>query len=60
MRTLAVLLWFTLCGPCEREDCPIDNCEHGHVAAASCAAAEAYVRGGMRSDQNLYIIECRE
>jgi hypothetical protein len=61
MRTLAVLLHFMICGPADlSDDPPADACEAGQVAAASCAAAEAYVRGGMREQQVLHIIECSE
>jgi hypothetical protein len=60
MRTLAVLLHFAICSPADVECGPVDACEYGTTAAASCAAAIAYVRGGMREGQTLIVQECRE
>jgi hypothetical protein len=60
MRTLTILMIFLLCGPCDTEDCGLDACEAGEVAASSCAVAEVWVREGMRPGQVLTVVECRE
>jgi hypothetical protein len=61
MRTLTILFVFWLCAAdADREDAPPDCCEQGHVAASSCAVAEAFVREGMRPGQVLTVVECRE
>lgn len=57
----AALLVFLLCGPDDgRDDAPADSCEHGEMRARSCAAAERYIRAGMRADQVLHILGCQE
>lgn len=61
MRTLTVLLFFAICSPdADREDAPLQACELGQVAASSCAAAEAYIRQGLREGQVLHLMGCRE
>lgn len=50
----AFLLLFTLCSTASG----LDACEEGEVRAASCAAAEAWVRRGMREGQTLHVSSC--
>ncbi len=53
----AFLLAFTLCSGVSNS---FDACEEGEVRARSCAAAEAFVRGGMRPGQTLHLVHCGE
>jgi hypothetical protein len=48
----AFLLAFALCSG------TYDGCEEGTVLAQSCAAAEAWVRAGMRDGQELIVLSC--
>jgi hypothetical protein len=50
----AFLLAFTLCSTAPG----LDACEEGEVRARSCAAAEAWVRAGMREGQTLHVASC--
>lgn len=55
------LLLIMLCGPGDQmDDAPLDACEEGTIRARSCAAAERWVRAGMRADQTLHILGCQE
>ncbi|MFO0465794.1 MAG: hypothetical protein ACK5ZB_00675 [bacterium] len=47
------IMFFLLCGPFEM------FCEEGRIIQPSCAASEAWLRAGLRSDQTLLIMECR-
>jgi len=42
-----------VCGPFEM------FCEQGRMIHPTCAAAEAWLRAGLRSDQSLLIVDCR-
>jgi hypothetical protein len=56
----AALLVFLLCGPADlRDDAPADACEAGEMRARSCAAAEHYLRAGLRDGQVLHVMDCR-
>lgn len=37
-----------------------EHCEQAEIRAASCAAAEAWVRQGLRPGQTLHVIHCGE
>lgn len=52
----AFILVFTLCSTATG----LDACEEGTVVARSCAAAEAWVRAGLRDGQVLHIVHCGE
>lgn len=57
----AALLVFMLCGPADLlDEAPLDACEHGEMRARSCAAAERYIRTGMRAGQVLHVLTCQE
>ncbi|MCA3349759.1 MAG: hypothetical protein INF97_04115 [Roseomonas sp.] len=47
------IMFFLLCGPFEM------FCEQGRIIQPSCAASEAWLRAGLRSDQSLLIMDCR-
>lgn len=49
------ILAFFICADADDETC-ID----GEIHAASCAAAEAYLRAGLRDEQILHVIGCQE
>jgi hypothetical protein len=51
---LTFVLAFVLCAS---PDCE-DDFEHGTITARSCAAAEAYLRAGLRPHQWLHILGC--
>jgi hypothetical protein len=51
----AFLLAFTLCSGVATG---LDACEEGEIRARSCAAAEAFVRAGMRAGQVLHVVHC--
>jgi hypothetical protein len=34
-------------------------CEEGRIIQPTCAAAEVWLRAGLRSDQSLLIMDCR-
>ncbi len=53
----AFLLAFTICSG---TTVSFDACEEGEVRARSCAAAEAWVRAGMRAGQTLHVVHCGE
>jgi hypothetical protein len=40
------------------EDAPPDACESGYVTARTCAAAEAWMRAGLRDGQTLIVQDC--
>jgi hypothetical protein len=46
------LVHFFLCGPFEM------YCEEGRMTHHSCAAAEAWLRAGLRPDQTLLVSAC--
>ena len=48
-----LILFFVWCGSSD------PFCEEGRMIHQSCAAAEAWLRAGLRSDQSLLIMECR-
>jgi hypothetical protein len=52
MITAAFLMHFFLCGPSEM------FCEEGRMTHQSCAAAEAWLRAGLRPDQTLLVSAC--
>ncbi|MCA3359498.1 MAG: hypothetical protein ING02_16000 [Roseomonas sp.] len=52
MITAVFLMHFFLCGPTEM------FCEEGRMTHHSCAAAEAWLRAGMRPDQVLLVSAC--
>ncbi|UPY35509.1 hypothetical protein [Sediminicoccus sp. KRV36] len=52
----AALLSFIICGTAYG----LDGCEEGRIEARSCAAAEAWLRAGLREGQSLRVLECRE
>jgi hypothetical protein len=52
MITAAFLMHFFLCGPTEM------FCEEGRMTHQSCAAAEAWLRAGLRPDQTLLVSAC--
>lgn len=52
MITAAFLMHFLLCGPTEM------FCEEGRMTHQSCAAAEAWLRAGLRPDQTLLVSAC--
>lgn len=52
MMHVAILL-FALCAAGDPDDC-----EMGEIRARSCAAAEAYLRAGMRPGQTLFVWGC--
>jgi hypothetical protein len=59
------VLWFAICAPCpgcqyEDGSPKIFTCEDGWLRAASCTAAEAFLRAGLRPGQFLVRRECRE
>jgi hypothetical protein len=47
------ITFFLLCGPQEL------FCEQGRMIHPSCAAAEVWLRAGLRSDQAILILDCR-
>jgi hypothetical protein len=47
------IMFFMVCGPFEM------FCEQGRMIHPTCAAAEAWLRAGLRSDQSLLIVDCR-
>jgi hypothetical protein len=53
MITAALLVHFFLCGPTEM------FCEEGRMTHHSCAAAEAWLRTGLKPDQTLLIAGCK-
>lgn len=53
MTGVLFITFFLLCGPQEL------FCEEGRMIHPTCAAAEAWLRAGLRSDQSLLIMECR-
>lgn len=50
----AALLIAIICGMSDS----FDGCEEAEVRAASCAAAEAYLRDGLRPHQRLIVVRC--
>ena len=52
MITAAFLMHFFLCGQTEM------FCEEGRMTHQSCAAAEAWLRAGLRPDQTLLVSAC--
>jgi len=52
MITAVFLVHFFLCGPFEM------YCEEGRMTHHSCAAAEAWLRAGLKPDQALLIAGC--
>jgi len=50
----AFALFFVICTASAADD----PCEDGIVAARSCAAAEAYIRAGLRPDQTMTVLSC--
>jgi hypothetical protein len=55
----AFLLAFTICGAADPAwPSAADRCEQGEVRAASCQAAEAWVRAGLRPGQVLFLLHC--
>ena len=52
MITAVFLMHFFLCGPTEM------FCEEGRMTHQSCAAAEAWLRAGLRPDQTLLVSAC--
>jgi hypothetical protein len=52
MITAAFLMHFFLCGPTDI------YCEEGRMTHHSCAAAEAWLRAGLRPDQTLLVSAC--
>jgi len=53
MITAAFLMHFFLCGQTEM------FCEEGRMTHQSCAAAEAWLRAGLRPDQTLLVSACQ-
>jgi hypothetical protein len=45
------IMFFMVCGPFEM------FCEQGRMIHPTCAAAEAWLRAGLRSDQSLLIVD---
>jgi hypothetical protein len=41
------------------EHAALDACEHGEIRAASCDAAERWLRAGLRHGQTLHVMGCR-
>lgn len=56
----AFLLAFVVCAAGEVPGLFSDRCEEGEVRARSCAAAEAWVRDGLRAGQVLHLLHCGE
>jgi len=56
MGAAEILLLFAICRVPEPE--ALDGCEYGQVAAPTCAAAERYLRAGLRPGQVLHVWEC--
>ena len=52
MITAVFLMHFFLCGPTDI------YCEEGRMTHHSCAAAEAWLRAGLRPDQTLLVSAC--
>lgn len=57
--THLALLTFLICGT---PDPALETewCEPGEIRAASCQAAEAYLRAGLRRGQELHVMGCEE
>lgn len=59
MMHIAVLV-ILICGAADlRDDAPADACEAGEIRAASCQAAEQYIRAGLQPGQTLHVMGCR-
>ena len=56
----AFALVFLICAASADPAQESDRCEEGIVRAASCAAAEAWVRAGVRPGQSVFIQHCGE
>lgn len=57
--THAALLLVLICGPADLQDSPPpDACEHGEIRWHSCAAAEGWLRAGLRRGQVLHVLGC--
>lgn len=54
----AFLLTFALCTSAPDLEIGAHACEAGEIRARSCAAAEAWVRAGMRDGQELIVLSC--
>jgi hypothetical protein len=59
MHAALILVW--ICGARGMDEhAALDACEHGEIRAASCDAAERWLRAGLRHGQTLHVMGCRQ